>query len=163
MPNASPSVPPDATRNARPGATPDAPPDEGCVFCDRVAGRDFWIPVIETEHSIAAIANHQRTPGSLIVIPRRHILALSALDRAEALDLHRTIRRAVRAVEEAYKPAGMYVWQGGRIPLPHIHARICPRYADAEYTFVANTALAMTPLSDRYEIAERLRGALAAL
>jgi histidine triad (HIT) family protein len=127
-----------------------------CVFCERVAGRDFWIPVYETEFSVAAVANHQRSTGSLIVIPRRHVLALPDLCAAESRDLWHVIRRVTAAVEHAYDPDGMYIWQGGRIPLPHIHARICPRYADVPYSFEPNTSLALTPPEQRQEIASRL-------
>lgn len=134
-----------------------------CVFCERVAGRDFWLPVAETEHCIAAVANHQRSTGSLIVIPRRHALALPDLTDAEATDLLRVMRATALAVERAYCPDAMYVWQGGRIPLAHIHARICPRYRDVPYTFVANDKLALTPMPERREIAHRLTAELAAM
>jgi histidine triad (HIT) family protein len=135
-------------------------PERDCVFCERLAGRDFWIPVTESEHSVGAIANHQRTPGSLIIVPRRHILTIAELGTEEYLDLWRMTFRLVAAVERAYEPDGMYVWQGGRIPLPHIHARISPRFADRPYTFVPNSELRMTPLSEREEIARRLSAAL---
>jgi len=131
-----------------------------CVFCDRVAGKDFWLPVSQTRHSIAAIANHQRSTGSLIVIPRRHVLALHELSDEESLDLFRVTRAATAAVERAYRPDAMYVWQGGRIPLPHIHARICPRYREVPYTFAANGNLPLTPMPEREEIARRLRAEL---
>jgi histidine triad (HIT) family protein len=131
-----------------------------CVFCERVAGRDFWLPVAQTRHSIAALANHQRSTGSLIVIPRRHALALPDLSVEEALDLFHTIRAATLAVERAYRPDAMYVWQGGRIPLAHIHARICPRYEGEPYTFVSNGKLPLTPMPEREEIARRLKAEL---
>jgi histidine triad (HIT) family protein len=133
---------------------------EDCVFCERLAGRDFWLPVAQTAHSLAALANHQRSPGSLIIVPRRHVVALPDLTRAEALDLFRTVRRVTAAVERAYDPEGMYIWQGGRIPLAHIHARVCPRAEGAPYPFVANTQLALTPLPELHEIAARLTAAL---
>jgi histidine triad (HIT) family protein len=131
-----------------------------CVFCERVAGRDFWLPVVQTRHSIAAVANHQRSTGSLIVIPRRHALALPDLSVTEALDLFRTIRAATLAVERAYRPDAMYVWQGGRIPLAHIHARICPRYQGVPYPFASNGKLPLTPMPEREEIARRLKAEL---
>jgi histidine triad (HIT) family protein len=134
-------------------------PDD-CLFCERVAGRDFWLPVAQTKHSIAAVANHQRSTGSLIVIPRRHALALPDLSVDEAIDLFRTIRAATLAVERAYRPDAMYVWQGGRIPLAHIHARICPRYEGVPYTFVSNGQLPLTPMPKLEEIARRLKAEL---
>ncbi len=131
-----------------------------CLFCERVAGREFWLPVAQTRHSIAAVANHQRSTGSLIVIPRRHALALPDLSVDEAIDLFRTIRAATMAVERAYRPDAMYVWQGGRIPLAHIHARICPRYEGVPYTFVSNGKLPLTPMPELEEIARRLKAEL---
>ncbi|HEX6521154.1 MAG TPA: HIT family protein [Streptosporangiaceae bacterium] len=132
----------------------------GCVFCERVAGRDFWFAVGETRHSIAAVANHQRSTGSLIVIPRRHVLALHELSDEEALDLFRITRAATLAVERAYRPDAMYVWQGGRIPLAHIHVRICPRYQAVPYTFEANGKLPLTPMAERERIARRVSAEL---
>lgn len=134
--------------------------DETCVFCERLAGRDFWLPVAGTEHSLAAVANHQRSPGSLIIVPRRHVLALPDLTDTEALDLLRITRRVTAAVERAYDPDAMYVWQGGRIPLPHIHARVCPRAAGAPYPFVPNSELELTPMAERQEIADKIIAAL---
>lgn len=135
--------------------------DEECVFCERLAGRDFWLPVAQTAHSLAAVANHQRSPGSMIIVPRRHVVALPGLTDEEALDLFRTVRRVVAAAERAYDPEGMYVWQGGRIPLAHIHVRVCPRVAGLPYSFAANTGLDLTPMAERQEIASRLTAALA--
>ena len=131
-----------------------------CIFCARLGGADFWITVLETPHSVAAIANHQRSPGSLIVVPRRHALSLAELSAAESVDFLRTTRRASAAVERAYDPDGLYVWQGGRIPLPHVHLRICPRSAGAQYSFAPNSELALTPLAEREEIARRLLAVL---
>jgi histidine triad (HIT) family protein len=134
-----------------------------CIFCARLGGADFWLTVLETPHSVAAVANHQRTPGSLIVVPRRHVLSLAELSAAESVDFLRTTRRACAAVERAYDPDGLYVWQGGRIPLPHVHLRICPRFADLPYSFAPNSALALTPLVERERIARRLVAALPAV
>ena len=50
--------------------------ETGCVFCARLAGTEFWITVLETPYSVAAVANHQRAPGSLIIVPRRHAVSL---------------------------------------------------------------------------------------
>lgn len=136
----------------------DLPTD--CVFCERLARRDAWIMVAESRFSVAALANHQRTPGSVIIIPKWHCVSISLLPEREALDLFLLMHRVTLAVERAFDPAAMYVWQGGRIPMPHIHSRVSPRHADRPYTFVANSELQPTSDAERQEYAARIAGAL---
>ena len=133
------------------------PDEEPCIFCRRVAGDDHWVELFRTEHSIAALANHQRTPGSIIFIPRRHEIALNRLTAAESTDLYRTITTVSAAIRAAAAPDAVYLWQGGRIPLPHIHARLSPRRHGQDYTFVPNDQLALTPLRRRLQIADQIR------
>jgi len=132
----------------------------GCVFCLRVRGEDHWIPVLETEHTIAAVSNHQRSPGCLTIIPRRHVASIAELSEAEALDWHRVVRSIWRATDVAHTPDAVHFWQGGRLfdetGRPHVHGRLCPRYADVEYTFVPNYELPLWSEAERQAIAERL-------
>ncbi|MFD8722461.1 HIT family protein [Streptomyces sp. NPDC059629] len=122
---------------------------------------DFWIPVAESAHSIAAVSNHQRSLGSLTLISKRHCGTIAELPPVEAVDLHRMMRLLNAAIDRAYDPDGINVWQGGRLPaggrLPHIHVHLCPRYAGKEYSYVVNEDLRLPPVEEREEIARRIR------
>jgi histidine triad (HIT) family protein len=131
-----------------------------CLFCERLAGRDFYIPLEERPHAVAFVANHQRSRGSVIVIPRRHVRSLPELTEEEALELFRVIRRVAAAIELAYDPDGLNVWQRTLDSAPHFHLRMCPRYEGQPYTYGPNYTLPLTPLEEREAVASTLTEAL---
>jgi histidine triad (HIT) family protein len=137
--------------------------EEPCLFCERLAGRDFYIPIVERPHTVAFIANHQRSRGSVIVIPRRHLRMLPDFTPEEAVELFRVTRRLAAAIEQAYSPDGLNIWQRTLESAPHFHLRMCPRYEGEPYTFGGNDTLPLTPLEERWRVAEELKAALRTL
>ena len=121
----------------------------GCVFC-RIL--DSGLPDDETyvlwrgERSFAILNAYPYTSGHLMVMPLRHVSELDELDDEEAEDLFRVLRRAVRAVKDAYDPGGFNVGAnlgraaGAGIP-GHLHLHVLPRWA-GDTNFM--TALAET-------------------
>ena len=140
---------------------------EECSFCARLAGRGFWIVVEERPHGLAYVANHQRSRGSLLLIPRRHVPSLMELTEDEASDVLLLIRRTTLALERSYDPEGMHVWYGGRLPSndfhPHLHVRVCPRFAGEPYSFGTNESLPVATLDERYDVLDRVRRELAGI
>jgi histidine triad (HIT) family protein len=116
-----------------------------CKFCRRLWAGGGWIATETTDRTVTYVANRQRSHGSLIVIPRRHVFSPLDLTQDEASRLVDALARAVRAIESAYDPDGLHLWQGGRqpgpAPHPHLHVRICPRYSGQPYTFGSNESL----------------------
>ncbi|WP_144122459.1 HIT family protein [Catellatospora sichuanensis] len=130
-----------------------------CVLCLRALGKEFWIPVAESDHTIAALANHQRSHGALLVVPRRHTSTIAELTADEATDHFRLVQRMAEVLTQAYRPDGINVWQGGRMPearFNHVHTHVCPRYVDAEYSFVASEDLPLPSVEQRWEIARQI-------
>jgi ATP adenylyltransferase len=84
--------------------------------------------------------------GHLLVLPRRAVSELEALDGDETAELWAAVTTAVRAVKAAYAPDGVNVGlnlgaaAGAGVP-DHLHVHVLPRWAgDTNFmTAVANT------------------------
>jgi ATP adenylyltransferase len=109
---------------------------ETCVFCDEAAGvlgPDASL-LVQTGHEAVALLNkYPYSSGHLMVAPRRHVSALSALTEAEALEIHRLAVAAVDALERVYGPGGFNLgWNLGRVAgagiADHIHLHVVPRW-----------------------------------
>jgi diadenosine tetraphosphate (Ap4A) HIT family hydrolase len=119
-----------------------------CTFCDRMAGNDQRMSVLETEYTVATIMRHQRSLGSVLVVPRRHSWRLDEMTVEETVDFDMVLTRIVGAIDQAFDPDGLNIWQGGRLPDPkyaHVHAHVCPRYDGQEYSYIASEDLPVTP------------------
>jgi diadenosine tetraphosphate (Ap4A) HIT family hydrolase len=82
--------------------------------------------LFENDHFVIETCRDCPLPGYLIVRPRREVSALSALDSAEAAQLGRTLRLAVRAVETVMRPIKVYTAQFGEAG-GGLHFHVFPR------------------------------------
>jgi len=112
--------------------------DDGddCVLC-RIAGSDddraahvVW----RGEVALAVLNAYPYTSGHLMVMPRRHVGELEALDEEEAAEVWRALSDAVRAIRQAYQPDGLNVGANlGRVAgagVPgHFHLHVLPRWS----------------------------------
>ena len=102
-------------------------------------------------------------PGHTLIVPKRHIADIFALDDATGAALMRTVARVSRAVRKTFRPDGINVWQSNGAPWQevfHIHFHVLPRWKD-------DGLLRFTPPSrnvpDRAELdeqANRIRAAM---
>ncbi len=109
--------------------------DGACVFCslakERVSSDTgvLW----RGEHAYVALNAFPYGSGHLLVLPYRHVGALTDLDDDEYRDFSLTVRRAARALETAYGADGMNIGMnlgsaaGAGIP-KHLHAHALPRW-----------------------------------
>ena len=132
-----------------------------CVLCLRTAGKSFWIPVAQNAYATAAIANHQRSRGALLVVPKRHSSTIAGLSADEATGLYRLVRQSMKVLVATFGPEGINVWQGGRMPEPkydHVHTHVCPRYEEAgSYSFAPSDDLPVPAEETRYELAALIK------
>jgi ATP adenylyltransferase len=108
-----------------------------CVFCRiEVSGPpsvDNGI-VFVGARTFAVLNAYPYASGHLLVLPRRHLAELAELADDEAAELWATTRRAVDALNAAYRPDGMNLGAnlgraaGAGIPR-HLHLHVVPRWS----------------------------------
>jgi ATP adenylyltransferase len=109
---------------------------EGCVFCFAAkAGVSFEsLCLYQTRHSMVVLNKFPYNSGHILVLPKKHKGDFLALTDQESEDLHRTLRKSVRALQKVYQPGGMNVGlnlgavAGAGIP-EHLHYHLIPRWA----------------------------------
>lgn len=126
-----------------------APGEAPCVFCRILASdasdEDRRVVHVGTQ-AVALLNAYPYASGHLLVLPVRHVRALSELDPDESLELWDTARAAVDAIERAYRPDGVNLGANlGRAAgagLPgHLHLHALPRwFGDTNFmTAIAET------------------------
>ena len=104
-----------------------------CVFCKIVAGKIPSTRVYEDEHTLAFMDIGQVNPGHVLVAVKKHAANIYELDEAQAAAVARTSVRVARAIEAAFKPEGLSVYQAnGKAAgqtVFHYHVHLLPRHA----------------------------------
>jgi ATP adenylyltransferase len=129
---------------------------EGSLF-ERILGadvsdRDAFV-VCRGELVSALLNAYPYNSGHVLVLPNRAVPALDGLTADEESDLWRTVRRAVTAIESAYRPEGVNVGlnlgraAGAGVP-DHLHVHCLPRWSgDTNFmTTIAETRVLPEPL-----------------
>ena len=102
----------------------------GCLGCDLLAGRRE-LPGGVVYETAAWVVNHvvgSMNLGTLIVGPRRHIVAVADLDDMAVVELGPVLRDTARVVEAICHPEQTYVclWSHGRGVRKHLHIAVQP-------------------------------------
>lgn len=108
-----------------------SPPGE-CIFCRLVAGQIPSAKVYEDELTIAFMDIGQVNPGHVLVAAKRHAVTLLDLTPEEAGAVMRTAQRVAAAVQQAFDPDGISLFQangaaGGQTVF-HFHLHVLPRH-----------------------------------
>jgi histidine triad (HIT) family protein len=141
----------------------DTSPPGQCIFCRLAAGEIPSAKVFEDEQTIAFMDIGQVNPGHVLVASKRHAVTLLDLTPDEAGAVMRTAQRVARAVQAAFDPEGISLFQangaaGGQTVF-HFHLHVLPRHAgDGVGLGWPRKEPGMPALQD---YAERLRQALA--
>lgn len=119
------------------GATGTRHGDVGCVFC-RLAGAGEPSPdngvVWRGSTTFVVLNAYPYASGHLLVMPLRHVGALSELTDDESAALWDATRAAARALTAAYEPDGLNIGAnlgraaGAGIPA-HLHLHALPRWS----------------------------------
>ena len=114
-------------------------PESDCFLCElcMLPGDDVYTSetlVLERTDSTLTLMNlYPYGSGHLLVAPCRHEAELDALSEPDAGDLMAAVRRAVRALKQAYTPDGVNlgmnlgVAAGAGVP-GHLHMHALPRW-----------------------------------
>jgi ATP adenylyltransferase len=109
----------------------------GCVFCRIAASGPPAVDngiVSRGKRTFAVLNAYPYASGHLLVLPLRHVADLSELTEDESTELWATGRRAVAALEAAYRPDGINLGAnlgraaGAGIPR-HLHLHVLPRWS----------------------------------
>jgi histidine triad (HIT) family protein len=104
------------------------------VFTRIIAGEVPCARVYEDDHVFAFMDAGQVNPGHVIVATRRPFETILELDDAVAGAVFRAAARIARAVDAAFRPAGITLLQAnkpaGFQTVPHFHIHVLPRHAD---------------------------------
>ncbi len=115
------------TNSTSPGTTAST-----CVFCGIVARELPASIVYEDERALAFMNIGQANPGHVLVTLKAHAANVFALDDAMAADVFRAAARVARAVQDAFEPPGLSIYQAngaaaGQTVL-HFHMHVLPRW-----------------------------------
>lgn len=134
-------------------------PTEYCQNCRRQLGLEEWQPLASNRHAIALVFRFQRTPGEILVIPRRHVTNVGQLSLDEGADFYALALASVATLTTVFEPDGFNMWAGGKVPKPrdeHVHLHICARKLGEEYFFGNSEDLPIPPIEERERLADRL-------
>ena len=103
-----------------------------CVFCKIVEGQIPSTKVHEDGLTLAFMDIGQVNPGHVLVAVKPHVENLYGLDDALAAAVFQTAAHVARAVQKAYAPEGVTLYQAngpaaGQTVF-HFHLHLVPRY-----------------------------------
>jgi diadenosine tetraphosphate (Ap4A) HIT family hydrolase len=108
---------------------------ETCKTCELIARRNagtapLWDCIHQTPYWDVVHSYDTALPGWLVLVVRRHIIAVDDLTDVEAIELGQLIRRTSIALKEVTGCLKTYVIQlAERAEHPHVHFHIIPRMA----------------------------------
>ena len=102
---------------------------EGCRFCEIVAGSTPAQIVLEDERSLAFLDTRPLFPGHSLLVPRDHHDTLLDVPEDLLTELFANAQLLARAMEEALEAEGSFVAVNNRISqsVPHLHVHVVPR------------------------------------
>jgi ATP adenylyltransferase len=136
--------------------------EDECVFCRALGTDEGRSLILDEGPTCFVILNlYPYNSGHLMVVPRRHVGTLAALNPDELSELGQLTRRAEMAITEAYEPQGINAGMNlgrpaGAGVLDHLHVHLVPRWTgDTNFmTVVGNVRVLPEELP---RTAERLR------
>lgn len=142
-------------------------PSPACAFCGIVAGTIPSSNVYEDHDTLSFMDLRQPNPthgGHVLVIPKRHIETIDALDDGISAQLMATTVRIARAMRLGSTPDGLSVWQSngeaGGQEVPHVHFHVLARQLGDELLRVYPGTPPVASDETREALAIRLRDAL---
>jgi len=136
--------------------------DSACPFCDALTVDEGRALIVDEGPTCFVILNlYPYNSGHLMVVPRRHVGTLAALDSVELTEMAAWTRRAEMALTEAYEPQGINLGMNlgrpaGAGVLDHLHVHLVPRWTgDTNFMSVVGNVRVLPEELPR--TAERLR------
>jgi ATP adenylyltransferase len=147
------------TGTAEPGA---------CVLCQAQTSPDSQALVVHEGRTAFVILNlYPYNSGHLMVVTRRHVPSLAALDRDELAEMAELTQASERVLTEAYQPQGLNVGinvgrPAGAGVADHLHVHLVPRWT-GDTSFMSVVGQVRVLPEEVTETAVRLRPIFARL
>lgn len=144
--------------------TTDATP---CLTCDLVRRRDRgeappWDNIVRTAHWDIVHSYNTSLPGWLVLVARRHVVAIDELTDEEAAELGVLLRRVSAALRVATGCVKTYVVQfAEQAEHPHVHFHVIPRLADQPDDRRGPRVFAYLGVPDEERVSEERMNAIA--
>lgn len=142
-------------------------PKADCIFCDAAARLDEEPLVVHQGVQVFVILNkYPYNNGHLMIVPRRHVGQLAALDADEMRELGELAQACEAALTDVYGPHGFNMGlnlgrSAGAGVLDHLHLHVVPRW-NGDTNFMAVVGETRVLPEELAETARRVRGALVA-
>lgn len=113
----------------------------GCQLCAQLAKTEepHWLLLDATPSTATFYCLRQRAPGSVIIVPQRHVAMVTDLPEEEFQEVMIATQKAARIIEELFDPDALSVWSdSGEIadqPFEHACVEIVPRHKAVPYQF----------------------------
>jgi histidine triad (HIT) family protein len=138
------------------------PENPFCCFCECISERLPYFPLLETGNAVVFLNPRQRSEGSLLVAPRRHVSTLVELTEKEMSDVLLLTRRTGEILLTKLQPDGLHTWCNCGVAAgqseAHVHFQVVPRYKDVPYTFASSNELPFTLAHTLSALANKLTG-----
>ncbi len=135
--------------------------DGPCVFCDIVARTEPAHLVHETDSTLAFLAHFPGNDGHTLVIPKRHVPDIWALEEPLATEVWHAIRSVADQLDRALRPDGLTLAQANREAgfqdIFHFHMHVIPRWGTDTTRWTRFWEPASGWEERMPEVAERLR------
>src|SRR6478735_4544357 len=124
------------------------PAEEGCVFCNRLAGDDDVDSLIlyRGKNAFLIMNLFPYNTGHLMIVPNQHVASPEDLDDETQFEMALLVPIVLRAVRRALNPGGFNLglnlgWAAGAGIAAHMHQHVVPRWSgDANFMpILANT------------------------
>ncbi|MEE8353966.1 MAG: HIT domain-containing protein [Dehalococcoidales bacterium] len=132
---------------------------DGCILCSKPGENDDAANLIlhRSADNFVMLNAYPYNPGHLLVAPYRHVASFEELAPGELHDHIDTVSRCIRALREAFDPAGFNVGANiGKVAgagiADHVHSHILPRWqGDVNFMpALADTRVIPEALADTY-------------
>ena len=103
--------------------------ERSCVFC-QIAGGDVPARVVLDDDAVIAFLDVRPVfKGHVLVVPRRHVVTLPDLDRAEIGPYFERVQRVAAAMPDALDAHGTFVAMNNVVSqsVAHLHCHVVPR------------------------------------
>ncbi|GAB6274388.1 MAG: HIT domain-containing protein [Peptococcaceae bacterium] len=132
----------------------------GCIFCaklqDNNSDEDNYV-LLRAGKVFVMLNLYPYTNGHLLVIPKRHVGELTALEQEEAFEIFQLTQKFVQTLKLVFKPEGFNIGAnlgkvaGAGVP-DHFHVHIVPRWqGDTNFmTAINNTRVISEELKVTY-------------
>ena len=138
-----------------------------CPFCSKNNLKKHEI-IYEDINNLAFFSAQPVTIGHTLVIPKRHVKSMLALNDIEIDKLFELVKKISKTIHKVLKPAGIDVGTNyGRIAgqsVDHLHVHVIPRYK-GDFTFLQIVGKSLSPYAkvlknEEVKTADKLRDAI---